>query len=238
MKIKLFILCFSFFTIYFSPAQELAFPPKINLFQYSASISQRPLYGFPNARIWGWSNNGKVAYSIETEVDGRGGQKIDFVVFDLISDETIFELKMDSFNHNDVEDEILYNLFSSDIANALRINGIISQRIEFLPFPIRINNTVYNSQIINVEHKKGDEYGFFDSLVSKYMVKVIANEKSKIIANFNPVHTLTGYAYVCGYFLSPFENRALVVVAEEHWGFEGTELTYRFSGCHLGVGFN
>ncbi|MCL1813549.1 MAG: hypothetical protein FWG29_08520 [Treponema sp.] len=140
MKIKLFILGFSFFTIYFLPAQELAFPPKINLFQYTASISQRPLYGFPNARIWGWSNNGKVAYSIETEVDGRGGQKIDFVVFDLISDETIFELKMDSFDHNDVEDEILYNLFRSDIANA----------------------------------------------------------------------------FVCGYFLSPFENRALVVVAEEH----------------------
>ena len=236
MKLKLFVLGFIFLSVQFLSAQQLSFPPKINFFQYSSSVSGLPLYGFPNARIWGWSNNGKVAYSIETEVEGRGGQRINFVVLDLISDDIDFELKLDSFDHGDLTDEALYNLFKTDISNALRKYSISGQRTDFLRFPIRKNDMVYESRIINVEQKKND-YAF-DNVVSKYTVSVTANGKSKTIGTFSPVNTITGYVYVCGYILSPFENRALVVLAEEHWGFEGTELTYRFSGCHLGVGFN
>jgi hypothetical protein len=236
MKLKLLVLGIGLLNVHFLSAQDLSFPPKVNFFQYSLSVSGRPLYGFPNARIWGWSNNGKVAYSIETEVEGRGGQKIDFVVLDLISDDIEYELKMDSFDHNDVTDEALYNLFRTDISNALKKYNISGQRTEFLRFPIRKNDMVYDSRIINVEQKKND-YAF-DTVVSKYAVSVTANGESKTIGTFIPVNTITAHVYVCGYVLSPFENRALVVAAEEHWGFEGTELTYRFSGCHLGVGFN
>ena len=216
---------------------SLDFPPKINLFQHSHSVSQCPLWGFPGARIWGWSNNGKVAYSVEREIDGRGGQIINFVILDLLSDKTVFELKMDSFDNNDVTDESLYNLFSVNILNALRGHGINQGRTQFLPFPLKRNNTEYNANIIDVEYKSNDD-GLFDRIVLRYKVSVMANDLGKkIIGTFTPIENRTGYIYICGYFLSPFENRALVVVAEEHWGHEGTELTYRFSGCHLGVGF-
>lgn len=120
----------------------------------------------------------------------------------------------------------------------MKINNIVEQKTEFLQFPIGKNNTVYNSNIVDVEYKDGLD-GFFDNnVVAKYVVEITANNRKKIIGNFNPLNFLTRYVYICGYFLNPFENRALVVIAEEHWGFEGTELTYRFSGCHLGVGFN
>lgn len=237
MKLKLFVTCFIFFNLYFSLAQELVFPPKINLFQYSTSVSKLPLYGFPNIRVWGWSNNGKIAYSIEEEIEGRGGQKIDFIIFDLISDNIIFKLEMDSYDYNDVTDESLYNLFNVTILNTLKAHNIIRQKTYFLRFPFRKNNKEYNSQINNIKHKR-DEFGLFDNVVSKYSVLVTADDKKKIIGNFNPVSPVTGFVYLCGYFLSPFENRVLVVIAEEHWGSEGTELTYRFSGCNLEVGFN
>ena len=236
MKSKLFIFGFILLNVHSLFAQGLVFPPKINFFQYSRPASQDLLYDFPNARVWGWSNNGKVAYSIERDVDGRGGQVIDFVILDLITDDTVFELKMDSFDNNDIEDEALYNVFRTNILGALRTYGIVQESPRFLPFPLSRNNMTYNSQIINVEKNKFD-FGF-DTVVSKYSVLVTADGKRKIIGNFTPVHTGTGYVYVCGYILSPHENRALVVVAEEHWGHEGTELSYRFSGCHLGVGFN
>ena len=236
MKLKAVVFGFVFLNACFLQAQELVFPPKINFFQYSESSSRGLLYEIPNARVWGWSNNGKVACSVERQVDGRGGQIIDFVILDLITDDTVFELKMDSFDYNDAEDEALYNFSMAAISNALRTHNISWQGTEFFRFPIRKNDIVYGSRIINVETQKFD-FGF-DTVVSKYSVLVTADEKRKIIGTFTPVSTVTGYVYVCGYVLSPFENRALVVVAEEHWGHEGTELTYRFSGCNLGVGFN
>ena len=215
---------------------DLTLPPVVNLFQYSASISQHDLYGIPRARIWGWSNDGKVAYSVERGIEGRGGQIIYFVILDSVSDSEVFKLIMDSFDYNDVEDEALYNLSSVHILNALMMHNIVRQETNFLPFPFRRNNTVYDCRITNVEYKDGE--GFFDGgAVSRYNVLVTAGNKSKIINSFTPVGR-TGFVYVCGYFLSPFENRALVVVAEERWGHEGTELDYRLSGCHLEAGFN
>ena len=238
MKLKLSFFCFLFFFLHNLQAQELVFPPKINLFQYSRPVSQS-LYGFPEARIWGWSNNGKIAYSIETEVDGRGGQKIDFVILDLVTDKTLYELKMDSFDHgedNGVTGEALYGLYRTVIINALNTHNIIRGAAAFLPFPLVKNNTTYNAQIANIDYKS-DEYGFFDRVVSKYNVTVAANGKTKTIGIFLPVRGVTGRVYMCGYFLSPFENRVMAAAAEEAWGFEGTELIYRFAGCHLGVGF-
>ena len=235
MRKLMLLYLLPFICLHLLPAQELNFPSKINLFQYSGSDSGL-LYEIPNARVWGWSSNGKIAFSIERQVDGRGGQIIDFTILDLITDDTVFELKMDSFDNDDAEDETLYNKYRAAISNALRTHNITGQKTDFLRFPLRRNNTVYDSQITSVETKKF-EFAF-DTVISKYSILVTADAKRKIIAALNPVHAVTGYIYVCGYILSPFENRALVVAAEEHWGHEGTELTYRFAGCHLGVGFN
>ena len=235
MKLKLSIVCLFILSIHFIQAQELKFPQKINLFQYSTSVSKYQ-FSTPDARIWGWSNNGKVAYSIEREIEGRGGQQIDFVIFDLISDLVVIEIKMDSENHDGARDEVLYNLFKNNILNALKTSNIIDEKVDFLRFPIARNNITYNGHIIDIEYKKGEIA--FDNVVSKYKVSVTANNNRKIINSFNPIRNETGYVYVCGYFLSPFENRALIIVAEESWGFEGTELFFRFGGCHLGTGFN
>jgi hypothetical protein len=223
--------------------RKLDLPPKINLFQYAEKTPQSALYGFPDARIWGWSKDGKVAYSIERMIDGRGGQKIDFIIFDLIPDSIVFELLMDSFDHDEIDEydytgAALYNIFSDEISNALKAHNIIGQRTEFSPLPIRQNNTEYNIGIIDTEHKKDDSGLGFDEVVSKYTVLATAGAKRKVIANLNPVKALTFRVYICCYFLSPFENRTLVIAAEEAFVFEGTELFYRFIGCHLGVGFN
>ncbi|MDR0447303.1 MAG: hypothetical protein LBH07_01395 [Treponema sp.] len=275
MKPGLLVFCLVFLNVHFLRAQEsgnaassvlftkrtadsgaLVFPPRINFFRYSESSSKSLLYGFPESRIWGWSGNGKVAYSTEAFTDGRGGFVIEFIIFDLTSDRKLFELRIDSYDHYNEESdnhnwdsfknnsaavEDLYTLFSADILNALRIHNIIAgQKTDFLSLPFRKNNMVYNSRIIAVEHRK-DESGLglaFDDIVSRYTVLVTADSKRKIIGNFNPVNSMTFHVYVCGYILSPFENRALLILAEEYWGFEGTELAYRLSGCHLGVGFN
>ena len=235
MKLRLPLFCFLLFFLHNVQAQELVFPPKINLFQYSRPVTQPRLYGFPETRIWGWSKNGKVAYSIETMIDGRGGQVIEFVILNLISNKTVFALRMDSFDHGEDDgatNEALYGLYRIPILNALNKQKIIRGEAEFLPFPIIKKDTTYNAGITYMKYKE-DEYEFFDRNVSRYAVTVTANGKTKTNITFTPVRNETGHVYACGYFLSPFKNRVLVVVAEEAWVFEGTELFYRFAGCNL-----
>jgi len=216
--------------------KELILPPHINLFQFNRK-SMSPSYGYPEARIWGWSKNGKAAYSIESAIDGRGGRIINFTILNLITDEAVYELEIDSFNFDDIDNEALYNIFKMEILEALNEHGITYEKTPFISFPFKRNNIEYNARIVDIEYKN-DEYGFFDKVVSGYKVSVSANSGRKIIDNSVPGSSVTGFVYVCGCFISPFENRALVVTAEEAWVFEGTELFYKFIGCHLGVGFN
>jgi len=216
-------------------ANDLNFPQKINLFQYNKGSDSR-LYGLPSARMWGWSSNGKAAYSIERAVDGRGGQIILFVILDTITDKAVYELEIDSFNFADIENEGLYNILKIEILNALKEHNITDERTQFQPFPFKRNNIEYNAHVADVEYKD-DEYGFFEKVVTKYKVSVTADKKKKVISDSVPERSLTSNVSVCGYFLSPYENRALIVTAEEAFVFEGTELFYQFAGCHLGSGF-
>ena len=240
---KLLFFYFVFIGINILQAQVLNPPPRIDLFQYSTSASgSLNMHEYPYARMWGWSRDGKAAYSIERAVDGRGGRIIDFVILDLITDNIVFELRMDSFDHDDYDGdysfEDLFLMYNHLIRDALQSNNIITgQSNEFLSFPFRRNNITYNSQIIDPGYTD-DEYGMFERVVSRYSVLVTADNRRKVVASLIPVSSVTGYTYICGYFLSPFENRIMVVTAEEAWGFEGTRLNFRFNGCHLGVGFN
>ena len=223
--------------------QGFSLPPGIDLFQYSASASGSfNMYEFPSARIWGWSTTGKIAYSVERKVDGRGGRIINFIINDLITDNIDFELRIDSFNLDGYNDnysfEDLFYIYSPAILDALRSYNIVQeQKNDFLSFPLRKNNITFNSQIIDLGYVN-DEFGMFEEAVSRYSVLVTADNRKKVIASLIPVSSVTGYIYICGYFLSPFEDRIMVVTAEEAFGYEGTMPNFRFHGFHLGVGFN
>jgi len=240
MKLKLSIFMFFILSLNCLQAQQFVIPPKINLFQYSHSVSEHSLNSFPDTRIWGWSNNGKVAYSVERGLEGRGGQIIEFIIFDLVTDDIVFELRMDSFDVSSrgAEDEALYNVFKVSILNALKKYNIIQERTPFLSFPFMKNNFVYNVQITDYKYERLDGLGIFgDRVISSYRLLATSNNRRKVINTFSPESNYTGYVYICGYFLSPFENRALTVIAEESMGYGGDDLTFRFAGFHLDVGF-
>ena len=204
-------------------AQVFRIPEPVNLFQYS--VSSGTIYEFPTVRIWGWSATGKIAYSVEREAAGIGGQIIEFNVFDAVSDEVVSNFAIDSYEQDRIS-----------ITNAIRANNIVEGETVFQPFPIRKNNMEYVCSITSLAYS-ADAYGFFGDNISKYTVVVTANGKNKIVNTFGN-DLLTRKVYICGYILSPFENRALIVLAEERFVFEGTELFYVFCGCHLGTGFN
>jgi len=233
---KLLFIGLIFFNVHFLPAQELSFPPKVNLFQYV--VSESFILNIPNARIWGFSEDGKIAFSEEI-MNSASGQIIIFTIFDLVTNNNVFELITGQHIHGYmVHDEALYNLYATSILNALEIHNIIGTETEFLPFPFRINDIVYNGQIIDVEHEQDRSDRGFDYVISKYTVLLTANDKEKIIANFNISGSTTFDVYISGFFLSPFENRAMLVVAEIGWFHgEGRVIGYKFIGFHLEEGF-
>ena len=239
MKLKLTGFAFCIFSINVLWAQNFVLPPKVDLFQYSASISGYYLTGKPDIRIWGWSKDGKIAYSLESVGSFSGIPTGSFVIFDTISDKIIVELEPATDDYLSSED-FYNNEYMTNISSAVKTHNIVTgQGYDFLRFPIRRNNMVYDCQITDVAYGNHD-YGFFDNrFVSDYNVVITANGRRKVIGNFVSSGTGPGVLYICGYFLSPFEERALVVVAEESYTFEGeTSLKYRLNGCHLGVGFN
>jgi hypothetical protein len=51
----------------------------------------------------------------------------------------------------------------------------------------------------------------------------------------NVVYTVDIFS--CGYFISPYENGALIVIGKTVEVFEGYDIEFIFTGCHLHYGF-
>lgn len=201
------------------------------------------LYGFPTVRLWGWSEDGKAALSVTSEVNGRGGTVVYYVVQDMVSDEILWTLEDDTFNWEnegaDVEgfepDRIAalsYERHRTAVDEALKRYAIQAETNPFLPFPMEWNEWTYTPKVSVVKEK---EPQFYDDIASYTVSLARSNGKTKKIAFVDDTESRN--VHVCGYSLSPFEDRIIVVVAEEQFVFEGTELFYSFVGCDLKKGF-
>jgi hypothetical protein len=78
---------------------------------------------------------------------------------------------------------------------------------------------------------------YLGNKISKYTVLVTANGERKTISTIEGQFGTVGI-FICGYILTPFENRVLIILAEERFAIEGTDLFYIFLGCDLETGFN
>jgi len=207
------------------------FPQKvINLLQYTDS--EQKDYVTRYLRIWGWSGNGKLAYSFEGYINSESSYQIDFIIFDFNINEVIFSLSGEPTYDNDyLEGEELFNLLEDQIIDAFRTHEIIRQETEFLAFPITRNNIVYDVQIIDIEYGE-DEHWMLGETMLKYTVLATVNNERKVIGNFTPYRWLFD-VHVCGYFLSPFENRALLIIAEDLGQYQHGGMIYRFISFDL-----
>ena len=245
MKVRFLIFVLLFFIIFsiHLGAQNLNLPPPVDLLQY---VNDR-VFGFVGensllvrARIWGWSRDGKVAYSIERESDQI---YISFYVFDFINDNILFE--MDIVSNNILNFTTAYNTRKDEITGAVLQYNIIEQQTDFLPFPIKNNNVSYDGEIVwgkgyrppEFFNEEAGEWGGmeFDDIYDVSIIIKRNGQVKKTIKTYNGILP-GGFGYLielCGYFLSPFENRALIVIALAQY-----DVHYDFSGCHLDIGFH
>jgi len=230
MKLKYILPVFFIFVSIHLSAQNLTIPPYIDLFQYlkkDSKFGQTNPTNFPEMRIWGWSPDGKVAYSQEIYGEGSGMIHISFRVFDFISDKVLYEFNIPP---DDISIAELYNRSGNEIKAAISKNKIAERQVDYMQFPIRKGSFVYSGNVI----KTFDD----DHNLKNYRVVIDRNSgKQKTIIAEDAFPGFEYNAGIAGYFLSPFENRALIVIAKEVYVFECTGISYVFSGCHLETGF-
>jgi len=222
-------------------AQNIKLPPEVDLLKYIDVDKNNSWVGSfigPGIiRIWGWSKTGKIAYSIEDVGAYSGFMEVIFIIFDYVNDNTLLKIDVNALDidNDEAVAQDLFNHIKNKISDALKTHNITEQYAEFLPFPIKKNNTAYN---INISGFTSGEDMWGAIPITGYTVSVTAKGKTKIIMVND--YTRASKVYVCGYFISPFENRALIVLAEQTPPeFEGDVYLYLvFSGCHLDQGFN
>jgi hypothetical protein len=213
-----------------------SFPPPIDYFQYIDSTSRMSQNSISDLRFWGWSKNSNVAYTITRSLAPMKGYIFTAVIFNTIHDIFVWQ---DSLNSNDFEENgytAAYNNFVNNFISRAGQNGIEFTQADFKGFPIRHNNQTVNIKVVTFE-KTGEWHEVYGN-IGGYGIIVESN-----VRGAKPVYKKTLDWPVmdvipCGYFISPFEDRALIVIGEYALDFEGYDVRYVLTGCHLSTGFD
>ncbi|MBP5748352.1 MAG: hypothetical protein J6W63_08340 [Treponema sp.] len=190
---------------------------------------------FPIFRIFGFSKDGKMAYSLEEDVDGRGGTIIQYIIQDLVTDKILWTTKDDTEDWTGEQDSmatlttflISLNNKKAELKSAMQKYGIIQADSEFLQFPTKDGYSCTAS--FQDKTKDGDD-DWLGKIDYQIRVKNPAG-KSKTVSSAKDVKAYQ--VVVCGYFKNPYENRLAIIYGEEKYVFEGTGITYHIAGCDL-----
>jgi hypothetical protein len=219
--------------------QAARLPPHVDLLEYATLIKSSN----DKVRIWGWAKNGLVAYSSGETLDPNAGDvHINFVIFDFVSDKIIDSLKMHSaadFDNADATVQALYCAYMSRIRGLLSRYGIAELQLGFMPLPIKNDGAVYSARAVTtLLTEEEQEAEWYRGKVKSYSI-VVGKNDAKSVTIMSKDEASATEVEVCGYFLSPFENRALIVISEYRYGVSNmpSSTEYIFSGCHLDEGF-
>ncbi|GHV11992.1 hypothetical protein FACS189491_04190 [Spirochaetia bacterium] len=227
----------------------IVFPEEINPFIYiydedkdtSGSMEYDNIYFFPRIRIWGWSSDGKVAYSIQERDNWqRETWFVRWYIFDFVDDKVLWQetTTRDGRSAVNIHMQAERELFEEYSYNSNKINEVFSRynikniSVPYKFLPMIFNNKTYVCTVTQID--ENDDY----LGINEYTVTVEFNSKKKTVMHkILKESNLMDDVYLCGYFISPFENRALLIIAEKDYTFEEYELRYVFTGCHLENGF-
>jgi hypothetical protein len=186
--------------------------------------------------MWGWSKNGKAAYTVEKEQDGRGGSITTAIILDFIDNVVLWKREIDSIDvtGNKETEAADYNRFYRNFRRICSENGIEFVRAEFKELPIRHNNQTFNAAIEIIEEEE-TELRLLDK-IDRYTVRVETQGKRKTVKEKTDVWAFD--VLLCGYFVSPYEDKVLIVTGERVPAFEDVDIDFYFFGCDLSDGFN
>ena len=219
------LCCFSFSAF----GQEIHIQKNVNMMAFSKKPSSN-MYAVSDIMPIGWSKDGKFAFVHKRSVAGRGGVIYSYIIINSVNDGIIWIYEDDWPNSDTVRVGKSIQKNQSIVVEQLKKYEIVQgQGTDLYDFPLLRDGAVYKPEL--KVRKKPEKHPFLGDIESLavYMLRDDIKRK-RIFYKDNP----GAFSYwIAGYFLSPFEQRILVAIGEEKWGFEGTEGDFLFSGCSL-----
>ncbi len=191
----------------------------------------------------GFSPNSLFAYiSISTE-DGKGCFVWRFVVVNLINDKTVRQIKWESEDlksgGNFIDFNGQYKSHKEKILSILQTYKINTESIPVLqPFPLQTGKDNIVTGLIRGQPEEKDN--ITETSIS---LQVVSKKKGfKIIGSVKEVFMgipLISNSKIKGFIKSPFEPRIVVIIEQEHRGFDGPPNIIRFKsfGSSINKGF-
>ena len=214
---------------------------KINPFGYAAENDgnygpENPmggLYQFPYFYSIGWSRDGKVAFGTCVTEEGRGGETAQFFVQDLITDKILWD-----YTYSDEFAPEPGDFFTGVVKSKVADFDAILERyniqfpdVKMQSLPVSCNGEKIEFSV--VKKVKNSEDDFIPEM--DYMIKETKNGVTKTVVDKKSSPAFD--VFPCGYMMSPYEDRVMLVYAEQQLTFEGTCLVYFVSGCDVNKGF-
>ena len=198
---------------------DFSLPPVIDLYQYQNEYSPSE----SDLRFWGWSKDGKVAFSDIDRDRGGNAEYVSVCIFNLVDNTEIYTSGV-GVDYDADGNELPPTVFYDEFREVCRQNGIEFVQAEYRQLPINHNGRTYN-----VIYEKTDKDGI--ELVEYRIFAETQGKRKTVLVRTEPyIHDV----FSLGYFLSPFENRALLVMGRH---IVGGYVFTSFAGFDLDGGF-
>ncbi len=217
------------FSVY---AADLKIPMLVDMMIYSKSPSKN-MYFVSEIYPIGWSKDGHFAYIEKNEVAARGGVKFSYFIINAVTDKVVWSFIDDWPNSNNAT--VVQSIERSNKSFEEKVNKyqiVQNAGVDLHAFPMSQGRQIFSPKIEII--KKKEKHPFLGDIQS---VGVFMNKNKKRKRIFFKKDPGAFSYWITGYFISPFEERILVGIGEEKWGFEGTEGSIIFSGCSLKGGY-
>jgi len=176
---------------------------------------------FLNDKLYpiGWSQDGKFAYIVEFADEAIGYSVYEFNILNTINNSNIWQFRTGLGNNNKLD--TIWNSNIELVKQKLIENKIIQQEnLELGKVSFKHNNKDFKIMLEN-KTKINEEYGFDVITESKISLtsKLLG---TKIIYDFQEKgYSMVLGQIVTGQIMSPFEDRIIVILKNERWGYEG-----------------
>lgn len=228
-----------------APDEEATADPAVSVLPAPAPVydGYPGTAGMPEPHFYplGWSTDGAFAYLTLRGDPGRGGFSTRLFIINLVTDERLAEERELEWDHEPVADL----LFPEDAPQILRyFTDLWRPQLEeasidldpdlgnqFARLPIARGDVSYFAQFDVVY---GGEDEFLDNIEAYDFWLRGDNGTRKRVYSASPRALEVGAS---GYFMSPHEPRAAIVLIETRYTFEGNEPFAVVTGSNMAVGF-
>lgn len=213
-------------------SDEYFFPEEII---YNQSISEVLVDKFYPI---GWSKDGNFAYLIEPADEGLGNYMFGIVIINLVSDKVLWDWYTDPTVEEELYREDIWKKQYEDFSTQLNKYGIIQVR------NIEMKDTYFTydkkDYVVRAETQTEEDKDINIELVNHCDIYIKSPELGeKLIASLNYEMSMILGQQITGCLISPFEDRVVVILKNERWGYEGPPDVVEFEvfGTNLLTGF-